>query len=35
VQPAELAAFAKKWLTDNNRTTVTLTTAGAAPEGAR
>jgi zinc protease len=35
VQPAELAAFAKRWLTDANRTTVTLTTAGAPPEGAR
>jgi zinc protease len=27
LQPAELVAFAKKWLTDGNRTTVTLTTA--------
>jgi zinc protease len=35
VKPAELTAFAKRWLTEANRTTVTLTTAGASPEGAR
>jgi zinc protease len=29
VKPAELVAFAKRWLVDNNRTTVTLTTEGA------
>ena len=29
VKPAELVAFAKKWLVDNNRTTITLTTEGA------
>lgn len=29
VQPSELVAFAKKWLVDGNRTTVTLTTGGA------
>ena len=28
LKPAELSAFAKKWLTDANRTTVTLTTGG-------
>jgi zinc protease len=28
VKPAELSAFAKKWLTEANRTTVTLTTGG-------
>ncbi|HWE27816.1 MAG TPA: pitrilysin family protein, partial [Polyangia bacterium] len=28
LQPRELSAFAKKWLTDANRTTVTLTTGG-------
>ena len=28
LKPAELAAFAKKWLTDANRTTVTLTHGG-------
>ena len=28
VKPAELSAFAKKWLTDANRTAVTLTTGG-------
>jgi zinc protease len=28
VQAKELAAFAKRWLTDGNRTTVTLTTGG-------
>ncbi|HEX8952344.1 MAG TPA: pitrilysin family protein [Polyangia bacterium] len=28
LKPAELAAFAKKWLTGANRTTVTLTTGG-------
>jgi predicted Zn-dependent peptidase len=26
--PRELSAFAKKWLTEANRTTVTLTTGG-------
>lgn len=29
VKPAELAAFAKRWLVDGNRTTITLTTEGA------
>jgi zinc protease len=28
LKPAELSAFAKKWLTEANRTTVTLTTGG-------
>ncbi|MDB4967140.1 MAG: Peptidase, (Pitrilysin) family [Myxococcales bacterium] len=28
IKPAELAAFAKRWLTDGNKTTVTLTTGG-------
>ena len=28
LRPAELSAFAKKWLTEANRTTVTLTTGG-------
>jgi zinc protease len=28
LKPAELSAFAKKWLTEGNRTTVTLTTGG-------
>ncbi len=28
LRPADLSAFAKKWLTDANRTTVTLTTGG-------
>ena len=28
LKPTELSAFAKKWLTDANRTTVTLTTGG-------
>jgi zinc protease len=35
ITPAELAAFAKRWLVDANRSTVTLTTSGAAAEGAR
>ena len=28
LKPAELSAFAKKWLVEGNRTTVTLTTGG-------
>ena len=35
LQPAELAAFAKRWLTDGNRTTVTLTSGGSTAEGAK
>ncbi|HEX4456998.1 MAG TPA: pitrilysin family protein [Polyangia bacterium] len=29
IKPVELVAFAKKWLVDDNRTTITLTTEGA------
>jgi zinc protease len=35
VTPAELSAFAKRWLTDANRTTVTVSSGGAATEGVK
>jgi zinc protease len=35
ITPKELTAFAKKYLTDGNRTTVTLTTGGTVKESAR